>query len=545
MKETSFDVGANAVVQLGENLYKNTYGVLIEYITNSYDADASYVKISINRDKGTVTIEDDGVGMSLDELTDNFLKVGNNRRKKYKSATTAKGRLVTGRKGFGKLACFGLFKSFKVDTFKNNKKSSLIVTSTENIDGEFEYTAMIDTESTSMEHSNGTIIYLSQNTKEIVDNETLSESIAKRLNIMYDGTPEDPSGFTIYLEDYTIDQSYRNEIVLNHDIKFSYKIPEDIHRFTKNKEIINYIKEKEITGTIISRKRTVRIKENKGVVLFARGKLCQEATYLNINPSNSYGYAHLYAEFHVDFIDNESKDNIGTDRTALNETPTTIELFKVIETLIKSYATLYDEDAKQRDDNAIEEFKNEDIYLDIKQSIESISNEEVRTELLRLLNIQIKSNVKDESVDTKGFEKFQMLTNNITPTYILKSEQISKEDVKDNVTTSYDHLVQYVRDKYSYTQSDGENIFNNIYGESSRLCELTSTIIRLPQETQKNTKASLRELGKAIVAMRNSIYHTSDRQCINQNISIENSKRFLIMIDLFIEIDTSFFTKKS
>jgi hypothetical protein len=25
-------VGANAVVQLGENLYKNTYGVLIEYI---------------------------------------------------------------------------------------------------------------------------------------------------------------------------------------------------------------------------------------------------------------------------------------------------------------------------------------------------------------------------------------------------------------------------------------------------------------------------------------------------------------------------------
>ena len=34
MKTTHFDVGANAVVQLGENLYKNTYGVLIEYITN-------------------------------------------------------------------------------------------------------------------------------------------------------------------------------------------------------------------------------------------------------------------------------------------------------------------------------------------------------------------------------------------------------------------------------------------------------------------------------------------------------------------------------
>jgi hypothetical protein len=34
MVETSFDVKPNAVVQLGENLYKNTCGVLIEYITN-------------------------------------------------------------------------------------------------------------------------------------------------------------------------------------------------------------------------------------------------------------------------------------------------------------------------------------------------------------------------------------------------------------------------------------------------------------------------------------------------------------------------------
>ncbi len=98
----------------------------------------------------------------------------------------------------------------------------------------------------------------------------------------------------------------------------------------------------------------MRIKENKGVVLFARGKLCQEATYLNINPSNNYGYAHLYSEFYVDFLDNGKKDNIGTDRTALKETETTIKLFEVIESLMKSYARLYDEDEKQRKENAIE-----------------------------------------------------------------------------------------------------------------------------------------------------------------------------------------------
>lgn len=39
MKNVTFDVSENAVVQLGESLYKTPCGVLIEYITNSYDAD--------------------------------------------------------------------------------------------------------------------------------------------------------------------------------------------------------------------------------------------------------------------------------------------------------------------------------------------------------------------------------------------------------------------------------------------------------------------------------------------------------------------------
>lgn len=542
MEPTNFDVGANAVVQLGENLYKHTYGVLIEYITNSYDADASYVDVKINRSRGTVTIEDDGEGMTLEELKENFLKVGNNRRKKYKAKTTKKGRLVTGRKGFGKLACFGLFKTFRVETFKNNFKSTLIITSTEK-DGEFDYEALVDTKSVSEEHQNGTIIYLSDNTKDIVEHESLAESIAKRLNIMYEGTPEDPNGFKIILEDRIIDQSYRNEIVLNHDIKFIYRIPDDIHRFTKSKDVVNYVKNNKITGTIIARKRTVRIKENKGIVLFARGKLCQEATYLNINPSNSYGYAHLYGEFHVDFIDNEAKDNIGTDRTALNETPTTKKLFEVIETLIKAYATIYDNDAKERDERAVEDFKSEETYLDIKKNIETISDENIKKELFRLLNVQIKYNVKDEKVDTEGFNKFNMLTNNITPTYILESEQISKDEPKDNIMTSYDFLMEHLRDKYSYTGNDGRDAINQIYGSNSRYISFTSLADCLTDQVKNDIKSSLRELGSAIVNLRNSIMHTNNRICINDNISVEDSKRFLIMIDLFKELDDKFFEK--
>ena len=80
-------------------------------------------------------------------------------------------------------------------------------------------------------------------------------------------------------------------------------------------------------------------------------------------------------------IDDEKRDNIGTDRTALNETPTTIELFKAIEVLIKAYGNLYDDDRRNRDNQAMEDFKTDELYLDIKKGIETISSEEIRNEL--------------------------------------------------------------------------------------------------------------------------------------------------------------------
>lgn len=538
MKKVEFNVGANAVIQLGENLYKNIYGVLIEYITNSYDADASLVKIKINRTKGEIHIIDDGTGMSLETLDSVFLNVGLNRRKKLNK--TKKGRYVTGRKGFGKLACFGLFETFIVETVKDNLQSTLVVKTFEDEDGSFTYTAEISDEAKPTTENNGTTVSLINNFEKITDNTSLSESIAKRINLMYDGNADDPSGFTIELEDIAISKTFRNEIVLNSNIKFSYKIPEDLKRFTKDKSIIKYIKENMISGVIIAREKTVRIKENKGVVLFARGKLCQEATYLNINPSNNYGYAHLYSEFYVDFIDNEKKDNIGTDRTALKETETTIKLFEVIESLMKSYARLYDEDEKQRKDNAINEFKENEKYQDIIKSIALIEDVEIKKELTKLFQIKIRDSVSQNTIDEEDIDNFEKVTNAII-SYSLPSEQISKDESKDNITTSYDYLIQYLRDKYTYQGGDGAAMINHLFGGNNQNINFSPLAMQTPGTVKDDIKSSMREHGSSIVNLRNSIMHTNDRNCINKNISIENSKRFLIMVDLFIELDQLFF----
>jgi hypothetical protein len=539
MKKVTFNVGANAVIQLGENLYKNVYGVLVEYITNSYDADASLVKILVNRDRMQIVINDDGTGMSHEELSSVFMNVGLNGRKKLD--TTDKGRLVTGRKGFGKLACFGLFEGFKVETIKDNLKSILIIETSENDDGEFTYTANINDEPEHSEENNGTTIYLINNTQNIPDNNSLSISIAKRINLMYDGNKDDPDGFNIQLEDITIDKTYRDKLVINSDIKFKYSIPEDLKRFTKDKSIIKYITDNNINGIIIAREKTVRVKENKGVVLFARGKLCQEATYLDINPSNNYGYAHLYSEFYVDFIDNESKDNIGTDRTALKETETTEELFKVIESLMKSYARLYDEDEKERKKQAVDDFKDDEKYKEITKSINSVQNIDLKKELNNLFQMKIKDSVTTYTVDTVSFENFEKVTNSIIPTFSIASDQISKDEPKDNVMTSYDYLIENLRNKYNYNGNDGADIINSIFGQNSTTTEFTELTNCLVSQVKSDLKKSLRELGSSIVNIRNSIMHTNNRICINDNISIEDSKRFLVMVDLFIELDNKFF----
>ena len=64
-------------------MYSTLPPVISELISNAYDADATEVKIYLN-DKDqekSIIIEDNGHGMSFDEINDKFLLIGRNRRK--------------------------------------------------------------------------------------------------------------------------------------------------------------------------------------------------------------------------------------------------------------------------------------------------------------------------------------------------------------------------------------------------------------------------------------------------------------------------------
>ena len=66
-------ISLNVLNHLGLNLYSNTPAVLSEVIANSWDADATEVKIDIDIGKNIITISDNGDGMDIDDINKKFL----------------------------------------------------------------------------------------------------------------------------------------------------------------------------------------------------------------------------------------------------------------------------------------------------------------------------------------------------------------------------------------------------------------------------------------------------------------------------------------
>ena len=108
---------------IGARLYQSPTAALAEHVSNAWDADATRVDISLDFDskeksEWTITIKDDGNGMTRDECQRKFLNVGYNRREGEggPSAKSPGGRPLMGRKGIGKFAGFGIARFIKVDT---------------------------------------------------------------------------------------------------------------------------------------------------------------------------------------------------------------------------------------------------------------------------------------------------------------------------------------------------------------------------------------------------------------------------------------------
>ena len=105
---------------LGAQLYGDTPSIISELVQNAYDADATAVWITINTSSpSTIVVQDNGIGMTPDEINSRFLNIGQDRRFAY--PVSPNGRKVLGRKGIGKLAVFSLAKVIDVYSIKDGE----------------------------------------------------------------------------------------------------------------------------------------------------------------------------------------------------------------------------------------------------------------------------------------------------------------------------------------------------------------------------------------------------------------------------------------
>lgn len=135
---------ARLLTMLGDQLISNERVALVELVKNSYDADASWVKISFNdfdtvydeqgklckiekKETSSISIEDDGCGMTHDVIEKHWLNPATPEKKNKKKVEgiTPKGRILQGEKGIGRFAIFKLGKKIKIITRPQKPNDSL------------------------------------------------------------------------------------------------------------------------------------------------------------------------------------------------------------------------------------------------------------------------------------------------------------------------------------------------------------------------------------------------------------------------------------
>lgn len=124
-KDFKLDFSNRVIEHLGIKLYQNRpTNVVAEFVSNSWDADATKVTIDLKASEAdtppAIVITDNGRGMTRQELINDFLVIGRNRRISP-SDKTIEGRAPMGRKGIGKLAGFGIARTIDILSVPNVK----------------------------------------------------------------------------------------------------------------------------------------------------------------------------------------------------------------------------------------------------------------------------------------------------------------------------------------------------------------------------------------------------------------------------------------
>jgi len=123
-EQVSFSVDSGILYRLGLELFQRAESAVAELIKNAYDADATDVKVTfldVDKKGGTLIIDDDGEGMTKDQIINGFMRIAST--EKLHNPFTTKGRKKAGKKGIGRFAT--IFLGTKITILTNNADESI------------------------------------------------------------------------------------------------------------------------------------------------------------------------------------------------------------------------------------------------------------------------------------------------------------------------------------------------------------------------------------------------------------------------------------
>lgn len=312
-------------------MYDRVSAVLAELIANSYDADAEAVKITLPFgkylarkidgelvDQGfEIVIEDDGSGMTTDEINDYYLNVGYNRRKARSEQTPKFSRRVMGRKGIGKLAPFGICHQVEVisaggELTDQGYEISNLVLNLDDIVNE-----SLDEAGNVLPHhpapgaldgtfatATGTKLILRRfDRRRVPNSEDLSRQIAARFGL---------SQANWRVELFDPDQGDPPIVVGS----LSVDLMDDTRISVDERPVIAEDRLLPVSGWIAYAKDPYKDETMAGVRLFARGKIVAQTRDFDIKSGFTGEFkmrSYLTGEIHAEWLDDQ-EDYIRTDR---------------------------------------------------------------------------------------------------------------------------------------------------------------------------------------------------------------------------------------
>lgn len=305
--ELKFD--PKTIEHLGVRMYSTLPPALAELISNAYDADSDNVTIQFheqNKTPKSITVIDDGIGMSASDIQNKFLVIGRNRRSDDGDKPTGKhGRLPTGKKGLGKLALFGLAKIITVDTVKDGLRNRFTLKWGDLLSSEKVYNPISEIDDGETSDKNGTVIKLSElKRKTPFDLESIADSLSKIFII--------DSSFEIKLK-----STDGRELAVSNERKYN----QINSQFSWNEtDLISPESEyfSKISLKLITSESPIPPSSGlRGITLFSRGKLVNAPEYFTSSASSHF-FQYLTGWIKADFIDLVDEDVISTNRQSVN-----------------------------------------------------------------------------------------------------------------------------------------------------------------------------------------------------------------------------------